>query len=249
MAQTRERTRPEAKSPPQTTQRTSAPTSSTPPGSPGPKRGWLERFRTPLTDAPSADGKPRRRSGGAIFKSFFGILIWFVASQFIMYGLLLLDSALTKPGERPPLETLHLLPPNTPLLGWITPFLLLYGGAVIGLWVLLIRFNLIPRDFFGARAQAEARARRQAGGSTTATGATTGPRKTRAQRRHVEAQARTQAETKGGKSSASAKSPVKSTAKANDTKNGASVSSGNHDEEYERVREAERLRRRRQAKR
>jgi hypothetical protein len=278
MAQTKEQTQPAAKSPPKAAQRATAPKPTTPPAtSPAPKGNWLSRLRPPLTTAPSANGKPRQRAGGAMFKSFFGILIWFIASQFIMYILLIVDGWLTKPGQKPPLETLHLFPANTPLLGWVTPFLLLYGGAVIGLWFLLIRFNLIPRDFFGARAQAEARARKQAaGGSTTnkaVTGATTGPHKTRAQRRYAEthAQIQAQASAKGGKngakSTSTAKAAPKAVAKGSDTgknvsaangskgakgvngANGANSASGVHDSEYEQVRSADRLRRRRQAKR
>jgi hypothetical protein len=224
MAQTKEQTPPAVKSPPKGTQQAPAPTPKTPPAtSPAPKGNWLSRLRPPLTTAPTANGKPRQRAGGTIFKSFFGILIWFIASQFIMYVLLIVDGWLTQPGQKPPLETLHLLPPNTPLLGWVTPFLLLYGGAVIGLWFLLIRFNLIPRDFFGARAQAQARAQRQAtGGSTsnkTATGASTGPHKTRAQRRYAENQAQIQAQAsakgaKGGKNGAKSTATVKAAPKA-----------------------------------
>lgn len=259
MAQTKEQTPPAAKSPPKATQQAPAPKSSTPAtsGSPRPKGNWLARLRPPLTTAPTTDGKPQRRGGGTIFKSFFGILIWFIASQFIMYLLLIVDGWLTKPGEKPPLETLHLFPANTPLLGWITPFLLLYGGAVIGLWFLLIRFNLIPRDFFGARAQAQERARRQATGGATTTkkvaGATTGPRKTRAQRRYAETQAQTQASAKAGKNGV--KVGAKPAAKATDSRkpvgaaNGASSANGTHDSEYDQVRSADRLRRRRQAKR
>ncbi len=274
MAQTKEQTQPAVKSPPKGTQRATAPTPTTRPAtSPAPKGNWLSRLRPPLTTAPTANGKPRQRAGGTIFKSFFGILIWFIASQFIMYLLLIVDGWLTRPGQKPPLETLHLLPPNTPLLGWITPFLLLYGGAVIGLWFLLIRFNLIPRDFFGARAQAQQRAQRQAGGGSTAnktaTGASTGPRKTRAQRRYTETQAQIQAQAnaKGSKNGAKptatakaapkpvAKGPVakgSDTAKSASTangKNGAQSSSVTHDSEYERVRSADRQRRRRQGKR
>ncbi|HEY7340654.1 MAG TPA: hypothetical protein VH591_07225 [Ktedonobacterales bacterium] len=275
MAQTKEQTQPTVKSPPKGTQRTSAPTPKTPPAtSPAPKGNWLSRLRPPLTTAPSANGKPRQRAGGTIFKSFFGILIWFIASQFIMYILLIVDGWLTQPGQKPPLETLHLLPPNTPLLGWVTPFLLLYGGAVIGLWFLLIRFNLIPRDFFGARAQAQQRAQRQAaGGSTTnktTTGASTGPHKTRAQRRYAETQSqiRAEANAKGGKNGTKSTSTVKAAPKAvakssdtvknassaNGTKsaksaNSASSANGAHDSQYEQVRSADRLRRRRQAKR
>ena len=270
MAQTKEQTQPAVKSPPKAAQRATAPTPSTPPAtSPAPKGNWLSRLRPPLTTAPSANGKPRQRAGGTIFKSFFGILIWFIASQFIMYILLIVDGWLTQPGQKPPLETLHLLPPNTPLLGWVTPFLLLYGGAVIGLWFLLIRFNLIPRDFFGARAQAQQRAQRQAGNSTTnktVTGASTGPHKTRSQRRYAETQAqiRAQANAKGGKNGAKSASTVKAAprpvAKGSDTgknasasaangKNGAQSATAAHDSEYEQVRSADRLRRRRQAKR
>ncbi|HEU5348879.1 MAG TPA: hypothetical protein VFU63_09750 [Ktedonobacterales bacterium] len=246
MAQTKERTQPEAKSSPKKAQRASAPASSArQSNSPAPRSTWRSWLRPPLTNAPGPDGKPRQRLGGTIFKSFFGILIWFVASQFIMYGLLVLDSALTKPGGKPPLQTTYLLPPNTPLLGWITPFLILYGGAVIGLWFLLIRFKLIPRDFFGARAQAEARARRQAGSSTTA-GASTGPHKTRAQRRRAEVQAQSNAKNNG---KGSAKGGGKPAAKATDSQKDVSAATGTHDDEYDRVRAAERLRRRRESKR
>ena len=269
MAQTKEQTQPAVKSPPKAAQRATAPTPSTPPAtSPAPKGNWLSRLRPPLTTAPTANGKPRQRAGGTIFKSFFGILIWFIASQFIMYILLIVDGWLTQPGQKPPLETLHLFPANTPLLGWVTPFLLLYGGAVIGLWFLLIRFNLIPRDFFGARAQAQQRAQRQAGGGSTTnktvTGASTGPHKTRSQRRYAETQAqiRAQANAKGGKNGAKSASTVKAApkpvAKGSDTaknasaangKNGAQSATAAHDTEYEQVRSADRLRRRRQAKR
>ncbi|HEU4783131.1 MAG TPA: hypothetical protein VFS83_07325 [Ktedonobacterales bacterium] len=279
MAQTKEQTPPAVKSPPKGAQKATAPTPTTPPAtSPAPKGNWLSRLRPPLTTAPTANGKPRQRAGGTLFKSFFGILIWFIASQFIMYVLLIVDGWLTQPGQKPPLETLHLLPPNTPLLGWVTPFLLLYGGAVIGLWFLLIRFNLIPRDFFGARAQAQARAQRQAtGGSTsnkTATGASTGPRKTRAQRRYAETLAQIQAQAsakgaKGGKNGAKPTAAAKAapkpvaTAKGSETGKNASASaakgtngagsangaSAAHDSEYAQVRSADRLRRRRQAKR
>jgi hypothetical protein len=274
MAQTKEQTPPAVKSPPKGTQRATAPASTTPPAtSSAPKGNWLSRLRPPLTTAPSANGKPRQRAGGTIFKSFFGILIWFIASQFIMYILLIVDGWLTKPGQKPPLETLHLLPPNTPLLGWVTPFLLLYGGAVIGLWFLLIRFNLIPRDFFGARAQAQQRAQRQvAGGSTTnktATGASTGPHKTRSQRRYAETQAQIQAQASakgsknGAKSTSTAKAAPKPVAavKGSDSGKNASAAKGTngakgvndassaHDSQYAQVRSADRLRRRRQAKR
>lgn len=274
MAQTKEQTSPAVKSPPKGTQQAPASTPKTPAAtSPAPKGNWLSRLRPPLTTAPTANGKPRQRAGGTLFKSFFGILIWFIASQFIMYVLLIVDGWLTQPGQKPPLETLHLLPPNTPLLGWITPFLLLYGGAVIGLWFLLIRFNLIPRDFFGARAQAQQRAQRQAsGGSTTnktTTGASTGPHKTRAQRRYAETQTqlKAQASAKGSKNGAKSTTTVKAaskpvaTAKGSDAGKNISAAKGTkgaqsvvdassvHDSEYERVRSADRLRRRRQAKR
>lgn len=239
MAQTKERTQPEAKSPPRSAQRASAPAPVAKANSSAPRSSWLSRLRGPLTNAPGPDGQPRPRVGGTIFKSFTGILIWFVASQLVMYGLLMLDSALKKPGSLPPLETTHLFPPNTPLLGGLTPFLLLYGAVVIGLWFLLIRLNLIPRDFFGARAQARERERRQAG-ATTSTGASTGPRKTRTQRRHAVTQASAKNTGKGA---------AKPAAKAPEPQKVASTANGEHDEEYDQVRAAERLRRRRESKR
>ena len=256
MAQTKERTQPAAKTPPKAAQRPAAPAPKSSPAEVA--RSWLTRLRGPLTNAPNPNGQPRQRAGGTIFKSFFGILIWFVASQFIMYGLILLDSVLPRVNGLPMLESTHLLPPNTPLLGWITPFLLLYGGAVIGLWFLLIRLKLIPRDFFNARAQAQERARRQAAANgTTATGASTGPRKTRTQRRHAEAQAQANAKanTKGnGKAPAkpaakpAPKPAAKPAAKA-PAKPAASDAAVANDEAYEQVRAADRLRRRRVAKR
>ena len=255
MAQTKERTQPAAKSPPKAVQRTTppAPAPKAPPAPLASARNWLSRLRGPLTNAPGPNGKPQQRAGGTIFKSFFGILIWFVASQFIMYGLILLDSVLPRVNGLPMLEGTHLLPTNTPLLGWVTPFLLLYGGTVIGLWFLLIRLNLIPRDFFNARAQARERASRQAPGTTT-TGATTGPRKTRTQRRHAEAQTQTNAKNvaKGGNGGkATAKPAAKPVAKApaKPAKPAATAAAHAHDDEYEQVRAADRNRRRRVAKR
>ena len=116
MAQTKERTQPAAKAPPKATQRTTSPASKAPtPTAPAPWRNWLTRLRPPLTNAPTtnaptADGKPRQRAGGTLFKSFFGVIVWFIASQLIMYGLLLLDGVLKKPGGLPPLEATHLFP-------------------------------------------------------------------------------------------------------------------------------------------
>jgi hypothetical protein len=245
MAQTRERNQPAEKSPTPTKRR--APTTSPPTSAP--RRNLLSWLRPPLTDAPtgnaSANGRPPRRTLGQTFKSFFGIILWFVASQFILYGLYFLDSAM-----HGGLQNTHFAPPNTPLLGGITPFLLLYGGGVIGLWFLLIRLNIIPRDFFGGRAQAEARARRQAAAASTASsGASTGPRKTRAQRRYSETQAvaKAQANTKGGKSSAkpAARTGSNGGAKASDSAKAPAATSGTHDIEYDQVRSADRLRRRR----
>ena len=261
MAQTKERTQPAAKAPPKATQRTTSPASKAPtPTAPAPWRNWLTRLRPPLTNAPTTnapttDGKPRQRAGGTLFKSFFGVIVWFIASQLIMYGLLLLDGVLKKPGGLPPLEATHLFPPNTPLLGGVTPFLALYGVAVIGLWFLLIRLGLIPRDFFNARAQAQARANRQAGATAaTSTGATTGPKKTRTQRRHAEIQAQTNAKGNGKTTAKGAAKPVakpvaKPMAKVSDSQKVAVTSSGGHDQEYDQVRAAERQRRRRVSKR
>ncbi len=258
MAQTKERTQPAAKSPPKAAQRTTTPAPTPAPKSPlAAASSWLSRLRGPLTNAPgpNGNGKPQQRAGGTIFKSFFGILIWVVASQFIMYGLILLDSVLPRVNGLPMLESTHLLPPNTPLLGWVTPFLLLSGGTVIGLWFLLIRLNLIPRDFFNARARAEERARGQAQGTTT-TGATTGPRKTRTQRRHAETQAQANARngakgSQGGKATAKpvAKSVANAKTPAKPAKPAATAAAHAHDDEYEQVRAADRNRRRRVAKR
>src|SRR6185369_7547403 len=60
-----------------------------------------------------------------------------------------------------------LIPTSVPLVGGMTPFLLLYLSLVILLWVLLYRFNIIPEDPFGAKAAADARARERATVSTS----------------------------------------------------------------------------------
>lgn len=163
--------------------------------------------------------KPRSR----IWQFVFGMIIFVVGSQLAAYLLFFLNEQFNLG-----LNTIVLIPTSVPLVGGMTPFLLLYLSLVILLWVLLYRFNIIPKDPFGAKAAADARARERATVSTSSY-------RTRSERRR-----------------AAATTTVKSSAKAQvEPRRLATVSHGDDasDEAYERVKAAQRARRRRATKR
>lgn len=136
---------------------------------------------------------------------------------------------------------------NTPFLGGLRWFDLIFFVVVIGFYVALIRFNILPRDMFGARARTTAA--RQAS-TPVERPAGSGRDRTRAARRRAAALAEAQAAAKaakngkGSKKAAPASEPVKVAASVADPE-----ANGEHDAEYYRVKAAQRLQRRRAGKR
>jgi hypothetical protein len=121
-----------------------------------------------------------------------------------------------------------------PLLGGMTRFTFIYLIFIVLLYAGLYRFNIFPRDPFGAKARMQQQ--RDASQQVTTPGAGS----TRAARRHAARHATTSGSVKAPSArqvaaQAKAASPVRQ--------------AGGSDTEYERVKEAQRLRRRRDMKR
>jgi hypothetical protein len=162
----------------------------------------------------------------------FGMLVFMLAAEFLMMPLGLVNQKLNLG-----LTTLVVIPAGVPVLGGMTAFLLLYFAAILGLWILLLKLNIIPRDPFGVKAAQRTRTQQAAAASTTRRPG--GPR-TRAERRH-DATVATTASTKG-----SEKETSKS---ASGTRNVATSAvrvgqPGKHDDAYERARTAAQRKRR-----
>ncbi len=179
-------------------------------------RGLAQRLGFTGQNATTGAGgaqKPRSK----IWQFLFGMIIFVVGSQLAAYVLFFLNAQFNLG-----LNSIVLIPASVPLIGGMTPFLLLYLALVIMLWVLLYRFNIIPKDPFGAKAAAEARARERATVSA-------GSHRTRSERRRAATATKTKAEPRRV----------------------ATISHGDEasDEAYERMKAAQRARRRRAAKR
>jgi hypothetical protein len=165
---------------------------------------------TPTTGANGAAGTPQPKFGRGISKLAIGMLAYVVGSYALQIVLVLVDSTF-KLGLG---QMQTLLPKNTPLIGGMTKFALIYFFLVILLIWALFRFNIIPRDPFGARAQAQTRARGGAAAAPTTETVSWSARK-RAARKAADA--------------AAANEPT---------------FAGAHDDEYQRVRAMQRARRR-----
>jgi hypothetical protein len=161
------------------------------------------------------------------------MLIFIVAAQLGDYALVLLSARF------PQWRLVDTVVPKNafPLLDTMSRFNFIYLLFIVLLYIGLFRFNVIPRDVFGAKARAAERA--SAAKRPTTTGASGG---TRAERRYS---ARHAATTTSGKP-ASARQ-VAAQARATATASGSAPSGS--DSEYERVKAAQRQRRRRSTKR
>jgi hypothetical protein len=123
--------------------------------------GGLRSFFAPAT--PANASKPGaatgNKGGGAaparpalnLRKVILGFLLLLVGVYAIQFLLYFLDIWVFK-GK---LQTTTVLPSSVPLLGGLTLYSLLAIGLMIGLWIMLLRFDLLPR---ANRAQAQASA-------------------------------------------------------------------------------------------
>lgn len=188
---------------------------------------------------PAPAAKAGAQSRGGMTRFFFGMLILMIGSQVLYY---LEALAFTKMG--PSAASAHLWPASVPVLGGLTPFLLIYFLLIALLWFGLYRFNIIPRDPFGVKAQSAARAN----ATTTATSAP-GVRKTRADRRHA-AVATTTTTGKGSvkvkDTNANATTSTPRVAPVTSVRTGIP---GGSDKAYEQVRSMQKTRKRREVKR
>jgi hypothetical protein len=174
----------------------------------------------------TADGKPRLNTG----RFFMGLLIFLIAAQLLGYLLAFLNGWLFHCGSAAQVcgMATTIAPPraNVPILSGLQWFLLLYMLMTLGIWYVLYRFNVIPRDPWGVKARNTARAHAASARTRVSTAAVAG--RNRAARRAAGTLDST---------------PVRATTTSRRLEGGA------HDAAYERVKAAQRARRRRDAKR
>jgi hypothetical protein len=108
---------------------------------------------TSSNGANGASGTQRPGFGRGMSKLAIGMLAYVVGSYALQIVLVLVNSTFKLRLD----QAQTLFPRTTPLVGSLTKFALVYFLLVIVLIWLLFRFNLIPRDPFGARAAARPR--------------------------------------------------------------------------------------------
>src|SRR5690348_1881698 len=232
-----------------TADNTSANGAASAPGPAAPRRSIfdLSRFAPSRVDRPAAQNgtqppQERPKMFGGLGKLLFGYLIFLVVAQYaIPLALSFADSSLhLNLGNHVTAD--H----NTPFLGGLTWYFALYILLTLGVLIVLLRFNIIPRDPLGSRARMEAQRQTRLNATATPTGS--GRSRSRAARRRASSSTTTAAATtlaagrKGAKGEPAASADVRRIVpKAHD--------GGEHDDAYERVKAAQRLARRRAARR
>jgi hypothetical protein len=234
----------------QTTAKATSPAAPAPTEGAKPSLGQrLAKALGPRPAAPGAAAQAKRQRGG-MMRMMFGMLVFLVAAEFIGPAVVAIDQRLNLH-----LERVVVLPRGVPLLGGMTALLLVYFLIIVGIWIALLKLNIIPRDPLGTRAARDA-ARAQRTQQTTTL--RNGPARTRAERRHAAAAATTSttSKTSSAKGTAAKTSTAKtSTAKAASGSRGVAVASvatttpSAHDDAYLRARAADRARRRKAARR
>jgi hypothetical protein len=222
------------------------------PGPAAPRRSIfdLSRFVPSRVDRSAAQNgtqngtqpaQERPRMFGGLGKLLFGYLIFLVVAQYaIPLALSFADSSLhLNLGTRVTAD--H----NTPLLGGLTWYFALYIVLTLGVLIVLLRFNIIPRDPLGSRARMEAQRQARLNAAATPTGGSRS--RSRAARRRAAASTTTAAAAApAGRKGAKAEPTVTSDARRIVPK---ARDGGEHDDAYERVKAAQRLARRRAARR
>lgn len=166
-----------------------------------------------------AAGAARPAQKGVWRRILIGMFVFIVAAQVFEYLLLFLDQKVFNLS----LEKHAIAPASVPLLGGMNQFTFIYLLFILLLYIGLLRFNVLPsgKDLRNQRAQANATTT-----STTSSAASRSARK-RAARQNSTASAHTTTTTSRVKSG----------------------QAGDHDDAYERVKAAQRLRRRRETRR
>ena len=227
----------------------------------------LNRWRSALVNRPAAStpgggDTAQRKPRSGRFSFLIGLLIFLVGIQVIQTLLIVVANQL----HLVPFMGSTLAPPrrNIFLLSGMRWFDLIYLTLVAVFYFLLLRYNIIPRDPFGARSRALA-ARTPRTAATTSTVNVTP--KTRADRRFAASVAAAKTTTKTTTKTTAQPSSAKMTTKATPAKTTASAktpakagqtgakgkaapaASVSYDAEYARVKAAQRVQRRRTTKR
>ncbi len=190
-----------------------------------PRPGLAQRLLRPLASLPSAArnaGTASGQQGTAKRNSMGGTFKFFLGMIIFLVAAQFFGTILSGLNQNNHwgLER-PLAPKGTFLLAGLSPLLIVYFGIAVAIWALLYYFKIIPKDPFGTKAAAQARADRAAAATSTQAGG-----RSRAQRRQS-----TTTTVKGGSTTARV------------------VVNREHDDAYERVRAAQRAKRRRGAKR
>lgn len=179
----------------------------------------------------SGSAAPRKKSGFS--KLLFGMLVFIIGAQVFEILLALISQKFSLH-----LDTRTVAAHGTPILGGLTWFSFIYVILILALYFSMYRFNIFPKDAFGFKAAAQQRAERQASASATTHA---GAPRSRAARRH------------GATTSVVNDTPSARRVAANARTQSATVHTapipGEHDDVYERVKAAQRARRRRDTKR
>jgi hypothetical protein len=244
----------------------------------GPTPAWrgifdLNRWRSVLVSRQAASapaggaGTQRKpRSGG--FRFAMGLLVFLIGVQVIQTLLIVIANQFHLVSF---MSSTLVKQPGVFLLSGMRWFDLIFLALLAAFYFLLLRYNIIPRAPFGARARAQAGRVQTRTGSATATVNVTP--KTRADRRYAASVATTNTAPKAAAKPATAKpttavkaaptkvnaktavqAPVKAAAKAGQTGTKGKAAQApaepvSYDTEYARVKAAQRLQRRRTAKR
>ena len=225
---------------PASTEKAKAPAST-------PRKGFFSSLLSPASTTQTGGDGQRKSNFSSLLRFTLVLVVFMFVIQALGAGLQLAD-ARWHLGLSNFVTKNH----NTPLIGslrWIELILLVIMG---GFYVALIRFNILPRDLFGARTRTTAAAQRTQAQIERPAGS--GKDRSRAARRHAAALAEAEAAAKaakngkGGKKAAPVPPPVKVTAKVTATVSDPQAS-GEHDAEYYRVKAAQRSQRRRGGKR
>lgn len=207
-----------------------------------PRKGFFSSLLSPSPATQTGADGQKKPGMSSLIRFTLVLVVFMFVIQAVQIGLVVADNSWHL-GLRNFVTTNH----STPLIGGLRWLDLIFFLVVAAFYIALIKFNILPRDLFGARArttaaqQARAPIERPAG---------SGKDRSRAARRRAAALAEAAAaakaarNTKGDKKAASAPAPVKVTASVSDAQ-----ASGDHDDEYYRVKAAQRLQRRRAGKR
>jgi hypothetical protein len=202
-----------------------------------PKRRFdFSRLLMPRLAQPGPDGKPAPRERSPMSKFLFGWLILFVVTQVLLYGVQIAAYALH----------INL---NVPIIGrsdvtflsGITYLVAIMAVVVIGLYYILIRLNILPRNLVSSTST---QTTSRTGGTTHAAPLPPGQTRTRAARREA-ARTAAAAPPPSGKTRKVAAKPQP---QPEPTRKPPARAAGAHDEVYERVKAQQRQQRRREAK-